>query len=160
MINGVRVWLPSPRSWMSGWLCPLVGGQVQLPKQLKVIGGPAFFKIGFDRGFVLFLSEPVFPTWATKRPARIKPGEFILNKGVAWSVNLDFFKKASHLVGPRWRVVFCHLGLPVSFTRSVRSNQEVSHPGKKITLLLQTPSRGGSRCFGFSPEPAEHIYTP
>lgn len=57
-------------------------------------------------------------------------------------------------MSPSWRAVFCQLGLLVSFTRSVSSNQEVSHPGKRITLFLQTPSRGGSRCCGFSCEAA------
>lgn len=52
-------------------------------------------------------------------------------------------------VDKRTSAMFCHLGFLVSFTKSVSINQEVYHPGKKkMTLLLQTPSR----CCTFSPQ--------
>lgn len=109
----------------------------------------------------MFSSEPVSATWATKRPAQIKPGEFILKEGVAWSVNLDFFKKkASHLVG-QWvqgeelcSVVsgcWCHLQSLSVATRKFPTLGKKNDP----FIAEEGPDASAS-----GPEPAGHIYTP
>lgn len=55
MINDAVFGCLSPGCW--GGRCPLPGGQVQLPRRLKVIGDPAF-SIRLEHDFIFFLVQP------------------------------------------------------------------------------------------------------